>query len=234
MGGFGSGQRWSRKRTVEACCCLDTASLNRWRMLTPGTADRVGSFEWGAGDRKSSVGYRLTVGEADGTLRLLYATRSPDAEVDYPVRLVTTPCHLGGVRWWFVCPLARDGVACGRRVRKVYLRGRYFGCRHCHDLTYRSTQESDSRVYAALRGGFSLDRLGDPTRMSVAQLGFALRVLTSQQKRLDRVARRVGGSGALPAPPGGHLAQGLRCGEWSGRMVRRERGGLRSGTWGGG
>ena len=30
---------------------------------------------------------------------------------DYPVRLVTTDCHLGGVRWWFICPLTKNGVA---------------------------------------------------------------------------------------------------------------------------
>ncbi len=42
-------------------------------------------------------------------------------------------------------------AVCGRRVRKVYLRGEYFGCRHCHNLAYASSQESDSRVYAALR-----------------------------------------------------------------------------------
>jgi hypothetical protein len=27
-------------------------------------------------------------------------------------------------------------------------RARYFGCRHCHDLTYQSAQEHDKRVDA--------------------------------------------------------------------------------------
>ncbi len=47
-------------------------------------------------------------------------------------------------RWWFACPLVVNGRACGRRVRMLYLppNGRYFGCRGCHDLTYRSCQES--------------------------------------------------------------------------------------------
>ena len=43
-----------------------------------------------------------------------------------------------------------------RRVRKLYLppRGRYFGCRQCHDLTYTSCQEShkDDRAYRMLAG----------------------------------------------------------------------------------
>ena len=40
-------------------------------------------------------------------------------------------------------------VACGRRVAKLYLRHRYFLCRHCHDLTYASRQQR-GRI-AALR-----------------------------------------------------------------------------------
>jgi hypothetical protein len=54
---------------------------------------------------------------------------------------VTWP-HFGGLRWWGRCPIIVNGVACDRRVRKLYLRGRYFGCRQCHKLTYWSCQEN--------------------------------------------------------------------------------------------
>jgi hypothetical protein len=137
MGGYGSGQRWSKKRVVETCRTIDTASLKRWHLLVPGVTDRAGSLEWGRAGEKStaSVGYRITVGAAIGTLRLMYSVTSADANLDYSVRLVTTPCHLGGARWWFICPLVRNGVACNRRVRKLYLCGKYFGCRRCHNLT---------------------------------------------------------------------------------------------------
>jgi hypothetical protein len=50
-----------------------------------------------------------------------------------------TPCHFGGKRPWLIC------MDCGRRVGVIYLRVKKFACRHCHDLTYRSCQESDSR-----------------------------------------------------------------------------------------
>jgi hypothetical protein len=35
-------------------------------------------------------------------------------------------------------------VGCGRRVGKLYLPpgGKYFGCRHCYNLTYTSSNES--------------------------------------------------------------------------------------------
>ncbi len=190
MGGFGSGHRWAKKARVEGCTALDTSDLKRMKLLVPGTTDRSGSLEWRRdnGEKPScSVGYRLTVGRDAGVLRLLYSLASANADLDYPVRLVATGCHLGGARWWFLCPLSRNGVACGRRVRKVYLRGTYFGCRHCHDLAYTSSQESDSRVYAALRRGAHLHGVGDVRGMSVAQLGFALKVLTAGQTRLDRL-----------------------------------------------
>ena len=60
------------------------------------------------------------------------------------VWLTTTRPHFGGLRWWFCCPLRVEGRPCGRRVGKLYLPpgGRYFGCRHCYDLTYTSCQES--------------------------------------------------------------------------------------------
>jgi hypothetical protein len=106
--------------------------------------------------------------------------------------LAATPCHLGGVRWWLACPLARDGVGCGRRARKLYLRGRYFGCRHCHGLTYTSTQESDGRVYAALRGGLDLGGLDDLRGWSASKLGLALKVLAAERQRLGRLDRRTG------------------------------------------
>jgi hypothetical protein len=45
-------------------------------------------------------------------------------------------------------------------------------------------------VYAALRGGLDLDRFADTEGMSVSQLGFALKVLTFEQKRLAKWLRR--------------------------------------------
>src|SRR5262249_25845614 len=60
----------------------------------------------------------------------------------------------GGLRWWFVCPLEADGRPCGRRVRKLYLPAgaTLFGCRHCHRLSYTSSQRSryDEPVFRRL------------------------------------------------------------------------------------
>ena len=63
--------------------------------------------------------------------------------------------HYGGLRWWFTCPLVVGGRSCTRRAGKLYLRGGYFGCRRCQDLTYRSCQEA----HQAERSGRMLARL---------------------------------------------------------------------------
>jgi hypothetical protein len=50
---------------------------------------------------------------------LIYRHRSGDAEwkdEHYAVRIVRTPCNLGGLRPWFICP----AVGCGRRVAILY------------------------------------------------------------------------------------------------------------------
>ena len=65
-------------------------------------------------------------------------------KLEYKVDITDTSCHLGGVRYWFICPVPN----CRRRVGKLYLPSgaKYFGCRHCYDLTYRSCQEHSKKV----------------------------------------------------------------------------------------
>lgn len=192
MGGVFSGKRESRKRIVESCAVIDTAYLKRWRLLTNGTRNS-GSLEWAQANGKKPafwVGYTLEIAPESGTLSLRYQLESPAEAVEYQISLVTTKCHLGGLRWWLICPLSCNGVRCGCRVRKLYLCGKYFGCRRCHNLTYRSRQESDSRVYAAVRGGLDFANVDAAERMSVSQLGFALKVLNFALKRQNRRNRK--------------------------------------------
>lgn len=192
MGGFWSGQRSWKKPVVEGRLAIDAADLRRMGLLVPGATGRTGSLHWHRGGEdkpSSSVSYSLTLGEALATFRLLYQAGQPPESIEYTVRLVTTACHLGGVRWWFLCPLGRCGAACGRRVRKLYLSGKYFGCRRCHNLTYTSSQQSDGRVYALLRGGLDSDRFGDPSSMSARDLMLVLKALTLERFRLDRFDR---------------------------------------------
>jgi hypothetical protein len=96
------------------------------------------------GEKVSSIGFDADTGHDTGTARLHYTRTNAGDAMDYRVSLTTTHLPWGGLRWWFICPLTVNGRSCGRRVGKLYLppSGRYFGCRHCYDLTYRSCQDS--------------------------------------------------------------------------------------------
>lgn len=131
MGGPGSGNwyRWrGRKATVEESLAVGVKDL-RGRLLGVASDDDLAA------------------------VRLCYRWRGKE-DVEILVRLETTPTRFNGRRWWFVCPLIVRGVACDRRAGKLYLPpgAKYFGCRKCHDLTYRTCQEAhrSERLFARL------------------------------------------------------------------------------------
>jgi hypothetical protein len=167
VGGSGSG-RWgwhSKKTTVDECLPLDAAKLAREGMIQPSPG--AGSLVWrnvATGEQTASAAYRRELVGDGLVFRLVYTVTRRDGErhdVDEPIALQTTHSSVGGMRWWFTCPLVTNGGSCGRRVGKLYLPpgARYFGCRHCYDLTYESSQESHKydRLFAELARGTGLD-----------------------------------------------------------------------------
>jgi hypothetical protein len=135
MGGSGS-TRWTlhwKKVTVEGCLQLSIAELRPGRGKP--LADLVGtsgSITWSSG---AAVSYRVERSNYHLMLYLGYAVNGqPKAQT---IRLSDTECNYGGVRYWFHCP------RCFRRVAKLYALLGHFACRHCHDLTYTSTQEAN-------------------------------------------------------------------------------------------
>jgi|GEM_PF-3438251 len=65
-------------------------------------------------------------------------------EIEYTIELTNTACHFGGNRYWFRCPVWNNGVPCKRRVGVLYFNGRFFGCRHCLNVTYASKSMSST------------------------------------------------------------------------------------------
>jgi hypothetical protein len=70
-------------------------------------------------------------------------------DVEQPTPIAWSPCRFGGARPYFVCPGIVNGIACKRRVTKLYGAGTYFLCRHCYRLAYAS--QSEDRYDRALR-----------------------------------------------------------------------------------
>lgn len=140
MGGRGSGRPFwiSRKTTVERCLYLSVAEFKGCINLSVS-----GDISWvnqQTGEQLSSIYYRL-LPETDSEPMLILSYKSDSGEVHEPVSFQKTYPYFGGVRWWFTCPV------CKRRVGKLYLpvKARLFGCRRCHNLTYKSCQESKKK-----------------------------------------------------------------------------------------
>jgi hypothetical protein len=132
MGGSGSGNwyRFDSKTLAEHCCSIDVRQLSRWGSLKPWLRYPL---EWNNGSN-------IVIETRPGAIELFYGISrngQPREDVHIEVPLSWTSCNYGGKRPWFVCP----GKGCGRRVAKLYLAGKYFLCRHCHDLAYLSQRQ---------------------------------------------------------------------------------------------
>src|SRR5919199_6204570 len=138
MGGLRSGGASSGRNTVEGSRSLDVLKLHRAGCLEPGWA---GIWQWTRdGERVAWIQMRAE----ESRVVLSYRWRLHDGEwedVEEPVRIVWQPCRFGGQRPYFVCPGVVNGVACCRRVIKIYGAGTYFVCRHCYRLAYMSPSE---------------------------------------------------------------------------------------------
>jgi hypothetical protein len=153
--------------------------------ILKGGVRQTGSWCWyrDASLKEQTAAISFVVNTLDQTgpwLRLSDTLTARQEQLDYRVGLTTTRPRFGGLRWWFVCPLVVNGRSCGRRVGKLYLppRGRYFGCRHCYDLTYTSCQEHDKRVDWLRKNPETLRRLAEhPEGASLTQLGLVLKAL---------------------------------------------------------
>ncbi|OGV95737.1 hypothetical protein A2W24_01135 [Microgenomates group bacterium RBG_16_45_19] len=164
---------WSDRDTVEDCKCVDIPWLAEHGYFG---GYNSGTITWtSALSGKSSIGIEVYTngGYGGDYIRFRYTQSSTlsgeKSDLDYTAQLVTTPCNYGGVRYWFICPLVVSGQACNRRVSKLYLPpgGKYFGCRTCHNLTYRSCKEHDKKVDSLIRNPARLAALlqeKDPTQ----------------------------------------------------------------------
>jgi len=113
----------------------------------------------------NNVRYRVGPAGKSSMLDLSYMPNGSDEKINLSIPLVTSYPKFGGIRFWFTCPLNKGGRPCQRRVGKLYLPpgGKYFGCRHCHDLSYTSSQEAhifdDLWAIIAERAGVGIEVL---------------------------------------------------------------------------
>ena len=198
VGGYGSG-RWGfhgKADTVEDALVADVSELTRKGLIPREPIFRTGYLRWTMGEvDRASVTFDVDTRDEEGAFVRFYYTSNGNPK-DYRVRLERTRPHLGGVRWWWRCPV----VGCGRRVQKLYLppAGPVLACRTCHHLTYKSAQEHDSRVDALLRNdGAGLDaaRRGNlspsPETLDFRSLLLAVKAEGKMLAKMEKKSRKA-------------------------------------------
>lgn len=137
MGGMGSGS-WTRyqssKGIAESRCAIKIQQLKKQNCLREGYSS---IYSWSRnGEPSGSVGYSV---KANG-IQLNYRNRGSGQteweNVELFIRFDYTDCNYGNQRTWLLCP------HCHKRVAIVYSAGKYFVCRKCAQLNYRSQHEN--------------------------------------------------------------------------------------------
>lgn len=124
--------------------------IRQWRKRGYLGAGHTFSWSWTRGD-ESAGNIGVTVGS--GNMRLNYAIDGRDAS--QTITTTTTPCHYGGSRTWFTCPVCDD------RAAVLYLRAGRFACRRCQRVSYSTQSGSESdrghaqyhRLHALIENG---------------------------------------------------------------------------------
>lgn len=138
MGGWGSGPYGpmgtkKRKRTVEETVHIE---INKFKNHLDGGSL---TYSWGTDKKQQSISI-LTL--SDHLVLVYYANKEKISSTIY----IDSTSVGYGKRLWFNCP------DCDNRTARLYLVGKYFKCRKCHNLTYLSCQESgDPLDYLALK-----------------------------------------------------------------------------------
>ena len=106
----------------------------------------------------------------------------PYLDIDYKgihdrIGLASTACYFNGVRWWLICP------GCGGRRGILYkpYYAQYFRCRHCHNLTYWSTQMRRCHLESFIQWTV-IERKYLRLLEGVGQKGFSKREALQQEK----------------------------------------------------
>lgn len=135
------------KATVEKFRFLDAHEMVRDHGLRSGVKMTIRWMDEATGEVWAMVKCSVRGGDVDeGRLDLALWSDAPDgSNVETEVTIEATYPHIGGRRWWFICP------DCGVRRTRLYRRQGLLLCRVCHGLTYQSCQRAHYAERASRR-----------------------------------------------------------------------------------
>lgn len=130
-----------------------------------------GGIVWTSSDgSKNDINYWIDISGSSPSIRLIYTVtfrwEGVKKDFDYHVPLVTQNCFFGGFRWWFICPLYKNGVYCGKKAGNLYFGSNgYYGCRICTRMAYRSQNESRRGYFGRLSKALDIIEARDNIRI---------------------------------------------------------------------
>ena len=169
-----------------------------WHLLKgislKGTSSMSKAFSWGENGELGSIGCFVNIWGDHPHVRFQYTQTDESTggrnSFDHRVGLIKTMCHFGGERFWFECSLYKNGNYCGRRVGVLYKDGDWFGCRHCHELTYNSRNINRKSpmhyLFNTLEIGLRIEKLASKTKRRTWR-----GVPTRKQKTLNTLNRQA-------------------------------------------
>ena len=188
--------RWTTRLTVEDCLPLDIESFRHAGTIPSTQLGASGEMFWtspsgiplGGLDYVTQTTWHATkIHIRDQVI----VWRSQPIEIpEQRIEITTSKTNFGGERYWFYC-------GCWRQVGKLYLPpGKtIFRCRRCYNLTYRSAQQHDHRVYdlardpSALQAALASEKIG---RRLLALHAFTLHLNWASKGRLaDHLSKKV-------------------------------------------
>jgi hypothetical protein len=189
----------SKKEEADDLKKIETWWLRKHGYLVPDLVSKHGGIEWKYGNSGTSHNISISTCTATGNgwsphLRLMYTQTDRNTEekkeFDYKFSLVSTPCRFGGLRWWFICPLSKNGVYCGKRVGVVYKSGDHFGCRHCYELSYESRNQNRRGRFMPLFETLRTEKKMEDVEATMKRRYYAGRP-TKKMRRVITLSRRA-------------------------------------------
>ena len=132
---------WSKKEEADGLKQVSVSFLRKHGYF--GSGWHSGTITWSRnGEKTGNISVQSFISNDEKYIRFVYTQTDNHTgdkkDFDYKNKLTTTPCNLGGKRYWFICSAYKNDIYCGRRVGMLYMGGGIFACRYCYNLTYNS------------------------------------------------------------------------------------------------
>ncbi len=134
---------WSKKSTTDDYSkAISVFVLLRDKFLQKWVSYNSWTLRWTRnGEPNGNISIHINKDDYRGSMRVVFTQTDRSSwekkDLDYTIQLESSPCHLWGRRWWFLCPCRWN------RCAKLYLQNNgIFASRKTLDLSYESRNTS--------------------------------------------------------------------------------------------